>query len=112
MQKMSKEGDGVFAGTVPIQMLQADPASADTKPLQNFHIVQHKLHSRCVHPDKAECSAKTVHKTVMDGKGQGFAWVIGKVATDKAQENDNFTVKLTIQQDGFKKVTWDKEKKT
>merc|ERR1719401_1207770 len=103
-----------FTGKVPVQMLAPDPAVPDVKkPLVFFHILQHKLYSRCVHPDKAESTMRTNHKTVMDDKGKGFMWVIGKIASEAtSDERDTFTVKLSIQPDGFKKVTWEKDKKS
>mmetsp|Transcript_83798 Transcript_83798/g.179578 ORF Transcript_83798/g.179578 Transcript_83798/m.179578 type:complete len:980 (+) Transcript_83798:100-3039(+) len=107
--RMAPGASSTWTGEVPLDMVAHDPLRPEElKPGQHFHILQHKLHSRCVHPDKPDCIMRTGHKVLMDGGGQGFSWAIGKANTDKAQVGDKFIVTLQISKEGGMKVSWEK----
>lgn len=111
MTKMEHPPDNlkIFRGEVPVQEL-VDPAQPDKKKaMMPFKIMQHKMTSRCVHPDKDACTQLMGHKVLMDGRGDGLAWHIGKQPSDKAKVGDIFIVRLEVNDDGTMKVTWAKK---
>jgi len=98
----------LFEGEVEVKEMVDEKATEKRKFMMPFKIVQHKMPTRCVHPDKDRCSQLTDHKVVMDDKGKDLSWYIGLHPTDKAKEGDVFTVKLQIAPSGEMSVSWSK----
>lgn len=111
MKKMSHQpGDpAVYTGEVKVEMMLPSEKAPDTKKaMMPFKIVQHKVPSRCVHPDREKCSQQTDHKVLLDDEGKNFAWHIGAHPADKAKSGDVFSVRLEAAADGSMKVSWTK----
>jgi len=99
----------VFTGDIIIEEMAPDEKAPDSKKfMMPFKILQHKMPTRCVHPDKDRCTQLMDHKVVMDDKGKDLAWHIGAATADKAKRGDVFTVKLQISPDGAMVVSWAK----
>jgi len=109
MRKMRHPpGDvSVFTGEVEIEEMAPDEKSPEKKKfMMPFKIVQHKMPTRCVHPDKDKCTQLMEHKVVMDDKGKDLSWHIGAHPADKAKKGDVFSVKLQIAPTGAMTISW------
>lgn len=80
--------------------------------VEPFKILDHKLWSRCIHPDKEACTQLMSHKVLNEfvdqDAGEGKAWHIGKHSSDKAKAGDTFQIKYEVKSDGSVGVTWAK----
>lgn len=75
---------------------------------ENFQILEYKLWSRCIKPDKKECSQQQSHQITKTDETNGtdheFCWTIGKALADKARIGHKFTV--TLETDPKLHVSW------
>jgi len=99
----------VFSGEVSVEEMALDEKAPEKKKVvMPFKMVQHKMPTRCVHPDKDKCTQLMEHKVVMDDQGKDLSWLIGGHPADKAKKGDVFTVKLQIAPGGAMTVSWAK----
>jgi len=77
-----------------------------TRLPEEFQLLENKLWSRCIHPDKQECLQNQKHTVVKNDQGHGLNWNIGKTSADKAQIGDTFIVRLDVGEQW--RVSWRK----
>merc|ERR1712146_248669 len=87
----------IFLGAVPLMDMVTDSAQPNRlRPAMTFKILSHKDYTRCVHPDKPDCTQLTAHQVLMNANHEGTGWMVGKQGSDKAKQGDEFIVRLEI----------------
>lgn len=112
--KLSCEANGsfssVYVGEVTVQEMALDPKKPNSKqPLMPFNILMHRMASRCIHPDKDQCTQVCDHNTLVDENREKHSWCIGLNAADKAEIGDIFIVRLQVADERYS-VTWSKKR--